>query len=76
MRISALVIASFAALAVINCGSIEPTAPTTVSPGSVPSRSNNGGTGPRLVRRRLHADSPTPTPAVIRCPGPERVPFK
>jgi len=53
MRISALVVASFAALAAINCGSIEPTAPTTVSPGGVPSRSNNGGTP---------APAPTPTP--------------
>ena len=55
MRISALVVASFAALTAINCGSIEPspTAPTTVSPGSVPSRSNNGGTP---------APAPTPTP--------------
>jgi len=55
MRISALVIASFAALAAINCGSIEPspTAPSTVSPGGVPSRSNNSGTP---------APAPTPTP--------------
>ena len=36
-----------------DCGSIEPTAPTTVSPGGVPSRSNNGGTP---------APAPTPTP--------------
>ena len=59
MRISALVIASFAALAAINCGSIEPspTAPSTVSPGGVPSRSNNSGT-----------PAPAPTPAPTPTP--------
>ena len=59
MRISALVVASFAALAATNCGSIEPspTAPTTVSPGGVPSRSNNGGTPAPAPR-----PTPTPTP--------------
>ena len=80
MRISALVVASFAALAAINCGSIEPspTAPTTVSPGGVPSRSNNGGTPAPAPR-----PTPTPTPpssgsgagAVQVTVSPNPVPF-
>ena len=48
-----LVIASIAlALVTINCGSVEPTSPSSVPAGSVPSRSNNSGT-------------PTPTPPPI-----------
>jgi len=84
MRISALVIASFAALAAINCGSIEPspTAPSTVSPGSVPSRSNNSGT-PAPAPTPAPTPTPTPTPpssgsgagAVQVTVSPNPVPF-
>ena len=56
MRISALVIASFAALAAINCGSIEssPTVPSTVVAGRRPVTLEQ--------RRRAAAPAPTPTP--------------
>ena len=55
-----------AALVAINCGSTEPTSPTPVTTGSVPSRSSNPAGTPTPTPSR----TPTPTPAPTPSPSP------
>jgi hypothetical protein len=58
MRACILAVVVFiAGLVAANCGSVEPTSPSTVSTGGVPSRSNNP-VGPPTV-----SPSPTPSPS-------------
>jgi hypothetical protein len=59
--VAVLFIAAFVA---INCGSVEPTSPTPVTAGGVPTRSNNPvGTTPTPSRTPTPAPTPTPSPS-------------
>jgi hypothetical protein len=51
------VVVLFAGFLAVNCGSVAPTSPSTVSPGAVPSRSNNPVGAPTV------SPAPTPTPS-------------
>jgi hypothetical protein len=77
MRIPIVIASLVVALVTINCGAVEPTSPSPVSTGGVPSRSNNTGTPAPMP-----SPSPTPSPspgtgtgAVQVTVSPNPVPF-
>ena len=60
MRTSVAIVSIVLALVTIDCGAIEPTSPSNVPAGSVPSRSNNLG---KPTPSPSPSPSPTPSPA-------------